>query len=147
MDIDWTSKCIGVTTDEIWIYFSNALVGQMEKYIPKSVPKKNKRRKIWITKEVTAKHRMKQRPWKKYKETCIVDKKLKKLKVTTSAGPDGFHPRVLSERSVSIKLPLSIICKISYEVGWLPVIKKCSNHTNSQGRIESRSRKLSSGQI
>ena len=41
----------------------------MEKYIPKSVPKKNKRRKIWMTKEVTAKHRNKQRPRKKYKET------------------------------------------------------------------------------
>ena len=39
MDIDWSSKFIGMTTGEIWIYFSNA------------VPKKNKRRKIWITKD------------------------------------------------------------------------------------------------
>ena len=58
-----------MTTEEMWLYFSNELVGQMEKHIPKSVPKKNKRRKIWMTKEVTAKHRNKQRAWKKYNDT------------------------------------------------------------------------------
>ncbi|KAK2165457.1 hypothetical protein LSH36_50g07027 [Paralvinella palmiformis] len=44
----------------------------MEKHIPKSVPKKNKRRKIWMTKEVTAKYRKKQLAWKKYKDTDIL---------------------------------------------------------------------------
>ena len=68
-DEKWkNSKAIlGMTTEEMWLYFSNELVGQMEKHIPKSVPKKNKRRKIWMTKEVIAKHRKKQRAWKKYK--------------------------------------------------------------------------------
>ena len=232
MDIDWTTEFQGKTTEEMWKYFSNSLTGQMEKYIPKSVPKKNKRRKIWMTKEVTAKHRKKQRAWKKYKETgnkwdyvratnekneltmmtrnlcrdfeynlainikqnpkafwrycksklknrsklgdmnmadgiltgddklkadllnhffvsvfthenthipdlapkylskdsceiCfttdVMEKKLKKLKVTKSAGPDGFHPRVLNEISPSIRLPLSIICSKSYAEGSLPM--------------------------
>ena len=44
----------------------------------------------------------------------------KKLKITKSAEPDGFHPRVLSEISPSIKLPLSIICTQSYDEGCLP---------------------------
>ena len=35
----------------------------------------------------------------------IVEKKLNKLKVTKSSGPDGFHPRILSELSKSIKSP------------------------------------------
>jgi len=56
--------------EEILIYFSNVLPGQMDKYIQISVPKKNKRRKIWMIKEVTAKDRQKQHAWKKYKETC-----------------------------------------------------------------------------
>jgi len=43
MDIDWSSKFIGMTTEEMWIYFSNELTGQMEDHIPKSVPKKNKK--------------------------------------------------------------------------------------------------------
>ncbi|KAK2154941.1 hypothetical protein LSH36_253g03018 [Paralvinella palmiformis] len=46
--------------------------------------------------------------------------KLKKLKITKSAGPDGFHPRVLSEISLSIKLPLSIIFTQLYDEGRLP---------------------------
>ena len=43
MDIDWTSKCIGMTIEEMWMYFLNALAGQMGKYIQKLVHKKNKR--------------------------------------------------------------------------------------------------------
>ena len=58
MDIDWISKFIGITTEEMWIYFSNAQGSQMEKCIPKSVPKKNNQCKIWMA-EVTAKRQMK----------------------------------------------------------------------------------------
>ena len=32
MDIDWKSKFIGMTTEEMRIYFSNTLPGEMEKY-------------------------------------------------------------------------------------------------------------------
>ena len=49
-----------------------------------------------------------------------VEKKPRKLKKTKSAGPDGFHPRVLSELCHSIKFPLSIIFRKSYESGILP---------------------------
>jgi len=45
----------------------------------------------------------------------------KKLEVTKSAGPDGFHLWLLSEISTSIKLPLSISCKKSYDEGPLPL--------------------------
>ena len=38
----------------------------MTKYIPKSVTKKNGSRKIWMTREATAKFRKKQRVWKQY---------------------------------------------------------------------------------
>ena len=38
----------------------------------------------------------------------IVKKKLLKLNSTKSAGPDGFHPRVLAETAGSIAKPLSI---------------------------------------
>ena len=49
--------------------------------------------------------------------TEVIEKKLSKPKTTKSAGPDGFHPRILSEPSSSISLPLSIICKKSFEEG------------------------------
>ncbi|KAK2143620.1 hypothetical protein LSH36_825g03064 [Paralvinella palmiformis] len=65
MDTDRSSKFIGMTTEEMWLYFSNELGGQMAKHIPKSVPKNNKRHKIWMTKEVTANHRKKQPARKK----------------------------------------------------------------------------------
>jgi len=54
---------------------------------------------------------------------------VKKLKITKSAGPDGFHPRVLSEISPSIKLLLSIICTQSYDEGCLPSDWKNSHIT------------------
>jgi len=231
-DTDWTSILQDMTTEEAWLNFSSALTGHIEKQIPKSVPRKNKRHKIWMTKELTAKHRMKQRAWKKYKDsgdrwdyiratnekneftmmarnlcrdfeynlarnvkqnpkafwrycksklknrgklgdlksddgtltnddrakadllnkyfvsvftnenishipdmapkyitqdnldviftTDVIEKKLRKLKVNKSAGPDGYHPRVLSELHSSIKSPLSIICTKSYAEGHLP---------------------------
>jgi len=59
----------------------------------------------------------------------IIKDKVKKLKITKSAGPDGFHPRVLSEISPSIKLPLSIICTQSYDEGRLPSDWKNSHIT------------------
>ena len=67
--IDWSSKLHDLNTEEAWSYFSSALRNEMDTHIPKSIPKRNKRRKIWMTKEVTAKHRKKQRAWKKYKES------------------------------------------------------------------------------
>jgi len=51
--------------------------------------------------------------------THIIGNKLKRLKVKKSPGPDGFHPRVLSEISPSINLPLRIICTKSCEKGYL----------------------------
>ena len=49
-----------------------------------------------------------------------VEKKLNKLKVTKSSGPDRFHPRILSELSKSIKSPLCVIFNKSLQEGRLP---------------------------
>jgi len=60
----------------------------------------------------------------------VVEKKLKRLKTTKSAGPDGFHPRVLNELAQPIKLPLSIIFAKSYETGSLPMAWKEAHITS-----------------
>jgi len=49
-----------------------------------------------------------------------VEKKLLKLKVTKSAGLDGFHPRILKETASSICLPLSTIYIKSMAEGEVP---------------------------
>lgn len=241
LEIDWTNKLDALNFEDAWSYFSTTLEQMIASHIPKSTPRKNKRRKIWMTKEVAAKHRKKQRAWKRYKETgnrwdyiratnekneltlmtrnlcrdfeynlaenikknpkafwryCksklknrsrlgdlkstdgtltsddkakaellneyfvsvftkedttevpdlphkqqtpnnqdvqfsteVIERKLKKLKVTKSAGPDGFHPRVLCELSSSIKLPLSIIFTKSYMESRLPTEWKFAHIT------------------
>ena len=49
-----------------------------------------------------------------------VRKKLKKLKKTKSAGPDGFHPRILLECTESITTPLTMIFQKSMHEMQLP---------------------------
>ena len=50
----------------------------------------------------------------------MVAKKLKKLKPTKSAGPDGLYPRVLTETADTICYPLAIVFTKSLEEGHLP---------------------------
>ena len=50
----------------------------------------------------------------------MVEKKLLKLKISKSAGPDGFHPRILKELSKSIMVPLCKIFNKSIMEGCLP---------------------------
>ena len=38
----------------------------------------------------------------------LVEKKLNMLNVSKSAGPKGFHPQIVKERSITIKVPLHI---------------------------------------
>jgi len=66
----------------------------------------------------------------------VVEKKLKRLKTTKSAGPDGFHPRVLNELVQSIKLPLIIIFAKSFETGSLLMAWKKAHITpiHKQGK-------------
>jgi hypothetical protein len=59
----------------------------------------------------------------------IVEKKLKKLKPTKSAGPDGLHPRVLLETASAISLPLSIVFTKSLAEERLPEIWKTGHIT------------------
>ena len=56
-----------------------------------------------------------------------VFKKLKKLKKNKSAGPDGFHPRVLWECAEAIKVPLALIFNKSLEEAKLPSEWKLGN--------------------
>ena len=50
----------------------------------------------------------------------IILKKLKKLKVNKSPGPDNIHPRVLHEVAEGLTLPLMIIFKTSIKLKELP---------------------------
>ncbi|KAK2157631.1 hypothetical protein LSH36_188g10014 [Paralvinella palmiformis] len=52
------------TTDEQLGKVSNS-----NEHVPKSVPKKDGRRKIWTTKETSGKYRKKQRAWKQYQKS------------------------------------------------------------------------------
>ena len=59
----------------------------------------------------------------------MVKKKLKKLKPTNSAGPDGLHPRVLLESTSSICIPLSMIFNKSLAEHRLPETWKTGHIT------------------
>ena len=56
-----------------------------------------------------------------------VKKKLKKLKATKCAGPDGFHPRVLRDCADSLALPLTLIFNKSLQEAHLPSTWKDAN--------------------
>jgi hypothetical protein len=59
----------------------------------------------------------------------MVAKKLKKLKPTKSAGPNGLHPRVLMETADTICYPLAIVFTKSIEEGHLPKSWKMGHMT------------------
>ena len=56
-----------------------------------------------------------------------VEKLLSKLNQTKAAGPDNITPRVLNELAPFIAPILTVIFKISYESGTVPVIWKIAN--------------------
>ena len=67
-------------------------------------------------------------------ETMIIikeknKKKLNNFKISKSPGPDGIHPRVLREVSMSLCTPLARICETSNKTGLLPEDWKCVNIT------------------
>ena len=53
--------------------------------------------------------------------------KLKNLKSSKSAGPDGLHPRVLKEAAAQLCVPLTILFKRSLDEGLLPEDWKRAN--------------------
>ena len=57
----------------------------------------------------------------------IVFNKLKNLKSSKSAGPDGLHPRVLREAAAQLCVPLTILFKRSLDEGLLPEDWKRAN--------------------
>jgi hypothetical protein len=58
-----------------------------------------------------------------------VKKKLDKLNISKSPGPDGIHPRVLKEVSMLLCIPLARILETSNKTGLLPEDWKCANIT------------------
>ena len=59
----------------------------------------------------------------------LVGKKLSKLKISKSPGPDTMHPRVLKELKLAIVKPLTMIFQTSLETGRLPEVCKQANIT------------------
>ena len=57
----------------------------------------------------------------------MVNKKLKKLKINKSPGPDKLHPRALREMSDAITKPITIIFRTSLELRELPAEWKHAN--------------------
>ena len=66
LQIDWETNLNALTTEDAWKFLSSMLNDQMKKYIPKSAPSKDKRRKIWMTGKAIAEHNKKQQVWKRY---------------------------------------------------------------------------------
>ncbi|KAK2141534.1 hypothetical protein LSH36_1086g00050 [Paralvinella palmiformis] len=60
----WGTDLNALTAEDGWAFFSSMLNDQMRKYTAKLAPNKDKRRKIWITREAIAKHKKKQQTWK-----------------------------------------------------------------------------------
>ena len=58
-----------------------------------------------------------------------IKNKLDKLKISKSPGPDGIHPRVLKEVSISLCTPLARFFETSNKTGLLPEDWKCANIT------------------
>ena len=63
---------------------------------------------------------------------ATVLKKLNKLKISKSPGPDGMHPRVLKEIRNSLAKPLTIMFQNSLRLGTLSDSWKKANITNFQ---------------
>ena len=58
-----------------------------------------------------------------------MNSKLDKLNISKSPGPDGIHPWVLKEVSMSLCTPLAKIFETSIKTGLLPEDWKCANIT------------------
>ena len=59
----------------------------------------------------------------------LFQKKLNKLNISKSPGPDGIHPRVLFELRYELLEPLNILFESSYKLGKLPVEWKLGHVT------------------
>ena len=59
----------------------------------------------------------------------LVEKKLEKLNINKSCGPDGIHPHVLQKTSKAMSVQLAIIYQKSLDEGVCPEEWKCANVT------------------
>ena len=59
----------------------------------------------------------------------LVEKKLEKLNINKSCGPDGIHPHVLQKTAKAMSVPLAIIYQKSLDEGVCPEEWKCANVT------------------
>jgi len=63
LEMDWETDLNALTAKDAWTFFSSMLNDQMRKYIPKSAPSKDKRRKLWMTRKVIAQHKKNRQVW------------------------------------------------------------------------------------
>jgi len=67
---------------------------------------------------------------------CIdIAKRLKKLNVNKSEGPDDIHPKVLSENSDVLAYPLKLIFEKSFSSSKLPLDWRSGNITTSSRKV------------
>ncbi|CAL4102579.1 unnamed protein product, partial [Meganyctiphanes norvegica] len=59
----------------------------------------------------------------------MVEKKLEKLNINKSCGPDEIHPHVLQKTAKAMSKPLAIIFQKSLDEGICPEEWKCANVT------------------
>lgn len=65
-EVDWNTNLLGRSVEEAWSFTSMELNKAMSTHIPKSQPRKDKRRHIWMNHNAMAKQKRKHHAWKRY---------------------------------------------------------------------------------
>ena len=58
-----------MSVQEAWTFFYTTYEKAMDQFIPKSVPAKDRRKKLWMNRTALTLHKKKRQAWMKYKQT------------------------------------------------------------------------------
>ena len=67
-DVEW-SLMNNLSVQEAWTFFYTTYEKAMEQFIPKSVPTKDRRKKLWMNRTALSLHKKNRQAWMKYKQT------------------------------------------------------------------------------